>query len=78
MDYKSVIADEEIASRVEAVEKLKGILDTAGSFGFKRRRQLIELLNIEIVLGVSGGRKFVDVLWYGDTERIWIDSEIRS
>ena len=44
---------------------------------FHQKREIIRMLNVEIQLGVENGRKWCDVVWYGDTERIYLDLETR-
>lgn len=69
----NIITDEEITSRVGEIDRINAVLEQIGELTFEQRRRLIELLDIRIVLGVEEARQYVDVLWYGDSQRRWLD-----
>ena len=72
---QEVISDEEISYRVSEIDRINGILKRFGTLTFQHRRRLVELLNIIIVLGVESGRQYVEILWYGDSEKRWLYDE---
>jgi len=67
------LSDNEIKDRTRSITKLNMTREQLSSLSFKERRQIITLLNVEIQLGVKDGRKWCDVQWYGDTERIYLE-----
>ena len=70
-----MISDAEISCRVSEIDRINGILKRFGTLTFQHRRRLVELLNITIVLGVESGRQYVEILWYGDSEKRWLYDE---
>ena len=70
---QQAMSDEQVADRIADIERIDATLKRVGTLSFAHRRRLIELLDIRIVLGVEEERKYVDILWYGDRERRWLD-----
>jgi site-specific DNA recombinase len=68
----ATLTDLEIQNRVTFIQKLNIELDKLGELPFGERRKLIELLNIEITLGVENGDKYIDITWYGEGHRLWL------
>jgi hypothetical protein len=67
-----VMSDEEVAYRIAEIERIHSIIERLGTLTFAQRRHLVELLNIIIILGIEDERRYVDIVWYGDTERKWL------
>jgi site-specific DNA recombinase len=72
---QQLMSDDEVAYRISEIERINTILKRFGTLSFRHRRRLIELLNITIVLGVDNGRQYVEILWYGDSEKRWLYDE---
>jgi hypothetical protein len=72
---QEVISDDEIAYRIGEIERISAILTMLDGLSFQHGRRLIELLNITIILGIDEERQYVEILWYGDSERRWLYDE---
>jgi hypothetical protein len=70
---QQAMSDEEVSYRIAEIEGIDATLRKVGTLTFVHRRRLIELLDIRIVLGVEEDRKYIDILWYSDRERRWLD-----
>ena len=75
---QEVISDDEIVYRIGEIERISAILPRLNLLSFQHRRRLIELLNITIILGVDDERQYVEMLWYGDSERRWLYDEAQD
>ena len=75
---QEVISDDEITYRIGEIDRISAILPRLNLLSFQHRRRLIELLNITIILGVDDGRQYVEMLWYGDSERRWLYDEAQD
>jgi len=69
-----VVSDEEIQDRVNMLRRIKKKLDELGTLEFADQRDVIELLNIESVLGIEGSRIYVDIIWHGEViASLWLE-----
>lgn len=75
---KDIISDKEIQQRVKMVTSLSVDVVKLDSLELSERKNLVELLGIYVVLGVDTQGKYCDIVWYGDTERVYLNSETSS